>query len=161
MKYLSFITQCLSLLLLSTSIALAETHIVEMRNADAADSNQLNVFTPPILRVAKGDTVKFIVADKAHNSASKKGMIPEGATPWNGAIDEEIEVTLDVEGTYGYVCLPHYEMGMVGLILVGDYSSNYKQAKKVRHLGKAKKVFRQLFKQIEAEETATQKAVSG
>ncbi len=156
MKHPSLLMLCFTLLIVSTSLAIAETHIIEMRNADTTDSNHLNVFTPPILRIAKGDTIKFVAVDAAHNSASKKGMIPEGATPWNGAIDEEIEITLDVEGTYGYLCLPHYEMGMVGLILVGDYTSNYKQAKKVRHLSKAKKVFRKLFKQIEEEEKTTQ-----
>ena len=131
------------------SPSLAETHIVEMRNAAVGDPNTINVFTPPFLKIAVGDTVRFVVVDKSHNSASKKGMLPEGAEPWNGKIDEEIEITFTVEGTYGYICVPHYAMGMVGLILVGDYRSNFEEAHKVRQRGRAKKAFRELFAQVE------------
>lgn len=133
-----------------TQTAAAETHVVEMRNAAAGDPGTINVFDPPILRIAVGDTVRFKVIDKGHNSASKRGMIPDGASPWNGKIDEEIEITFTVEGTYGYVCLPHLAMGMVGLILVGDHTVNLEAARKVRQRGGAKKAFRALFEQIEA-----------
>jgi hypothetical protein len=33
-------------------------------------------------------------------------------------------VTFDTEGTYAYNCLPHKALGMVGLILVGDFTVN-------------------------------------
>ena len=46
-------------------------------------------------------------------------MIPPGATPFKGRINEEIVVKLTVPGLYGYKCLPHLGMGMVGLIQVG------------------------------------------
>ncbi|MEM8663353.1 MAG: plastocyanin/azurin family copper-binding protein, partial [Pseudomonadota bacterium] len=52
-------------------------------------------------------------------------------------------------GTYGYVCLPHLEMGMVGLILVGDYTVNLEAAKKVRQIGGARRAFRELFRKVE------------
>jgi len=125
-----------------------ETHVVEMRNANPDDPSEANVFTPPILEINIGDSVLFKVVDKGHNSASKRGMIPEGAEPWNGGMDEEIEITFTVEGTYGYVCLPHYQMGMVGLILVGDYTGNLKDAKKVRQRGAAAKTFKRLFENL-------------
>ncbi len=137
-------------LVLLPLVVLAETHVVEMRNADAENPNQINAFTPPILQIQPGDTVKFQVIDKGHNSASKRGMLPEGVEPWNGKIDEEIEIAFLVEGTYGYVCLPHYSMGMVGLVLVGDYRSNLETARKVKQRGKAKKIFRDLFAQVDA-----------
>ncbi|RZJ38429.1 MAG: pseudoazurin, partial [Brevundimonas sp.] len=71
------------------------------------------------LRVRAGDTVKFIATDRGHNAASITGMTPDGATPFNGRINQEIEVTLTVPGLYGYKCTPHTGMGMVGLIQVG------------------------------------------
>lgn len=125
-----------------------ETHVVEMRNAAPDDPTEANVFTPPILEIDIGDSVLFKVVDKGHNSASKRGMIPEGAEPWNGGIDEEIEITFTVEGTYGYICLPHYQMGMVGLILVGDYTVSLEEAKKVRQRGDAAKAFKLLFENL-------------
>ena len=36
----------------------------------------------------------------------------------------------DVEGVYGYNCTPHAMLGMVGLVVVGDPSSNLDAAKK-------------------------------
>ncbi|MEM7042753.1 MAG: pseudoazurin [Pseudomonadota bacterium] len=136
-------------LLVMSGLAIAgETHIVEMRNANPDDPTEANVFTPPILKIETGDSVLFKVIDKGHNSASKRGMIPDGAEPWNGGMDEEVEITFTVEGTYGYICLPHYQMGMVGLILVGDYSVNLDEAKKVRQRGGAAKAFKELFEQL-------------
>ena len=139
------------LVMAMAAAASAETFIVEMRNSDAKDPNSINVFSPPILRIAPGDSVKFVAVDPGHNTASKRGMIPEGAEGWNGKIDEEVEITFEVEGTYGYLCLPHYEMGMVGLILVGDHSVNLAASKKARHPGKARKAFRELFKALEGQ----------
>lgn len=146
---LEIIALAVGILVSTTLSPLAETHLVEMRNTDPSDPNSINLFDPPILRIEKGESVKFIAVDKGHNSASKKGMLPDGALPWNGKLDEEIEITFNLDGTYGYVCIPHLEMGMVGLILVGDYKINFEGAKKVRQRGGAKKAFRALFKQAE------------
>lgn len=126
-------------------------HSVLMLNADCNDPNTINVFTPAILRISPGESVKFVPTEAGHNSASKRGMIPEGADPWNGAVDEELTVTLTTPGIYGYICLPHYELGMVGLIVVGDDLSNLKTSKKIRHPGDARKNFRALFKKLEGQ----------
>lgn len=127
----------------------AESHTVQMYSAHPTDPSKVNSFDPPLLRIAPGDGVTFVPANPSHNSASKKGMIPEGAEAWNSGVDEEFTVTLTTEGVYGYICSPHYEMCMVGLIVVGDPAANLEAARKVRHIGAAKKVFRDLFAQLE------------
>jgi len=99
-------------------------HEVEMLNFDPDDRQQRMLFKPGVLRVEPGDTVKFVATDRGHNAQSIAGMTPEGAEDFRGRINEEIEVTFDVEGTYGYVCLPHQTMGMIGFVLVGDFTSN-------------------------------------
>lgn len=124
-------------------------HSVMMLNVDCNDANIVNVFEPAILHVKSGDSVQFLATDPSHNTASKRGMIPEGAEPWNGAVDEELVLTLTVPGIYGYLCLPHYDWGMVGLIVVGNDLSNLADVKKVRHPGDARKNFRALLKQLE------------
>lgn len=124
-------------------------HTVMMLNVDCNDTNIVNVFEPAILHIEPGDSVQFLATDPSHNTASKRGMIPEGAEPWNGAIDEEVIVTLTVPGIYGYLCLPHYEWGMVGLIVVGDDLSNLADVKRIRHPGDARKNFRALLGQLE------------
>ena len=123
---------------------------VLMLNAACGDPDTPNVFEPAILRINPGDSVTFVPTDAGHNSASKRGMIPESASPWNGAIDENLTVEFTVPGIYGHICVPHYEWGMVGLIVVGNDLSNLKSAKKIRHPGSARKVFRALLKELEA-----------
>ena len=85
------------------------------------------VFEPRFLKVAKGDTVKFIKTDAAHNTSSF--FAPKGAKSWKGKMDEEIVVKLDEEGVYMYQCDPHKPMAMVGVIQVGK-ASNLDEAKK-------------------------------
>lgn len=124
-------------------------HSVLMLNAACGDADTPNVFAPEILHVAPGDSVTFLATDAGHNSASKRGMIPEGATPWNGGLDQELTVELTVPGIYGHICVPHYEWGMVGLIVVGQDLHNLKAARKVRHPGSARSKFRALLSTLE------------
>lgn len=94
---------------------LAEAHEVKMLNAG---KEGMMVFEPAVLTVKKGDTVKFVATDLAHNSSSVEGMIPNGAQAWVGAMSQDIEVTLTQEGIYVYQCTPHNMMAMVGVIKV-------------------------------------------
>jgi len=97
--------------------AYAENHEVMMLNRGDAGTM---VYEPAFLQIAPGDTVTFIPTDRSHNAESIEGMIPEGAEPFTGRINEEITVTFDVEGLYAIRCTPHYAMGMVMTIAVGD-----------------------------------------
>lgn len=140
----------LTTLLTFTPIAVvAEEFRIMMVNTATDNPQHTNVFAPEILRVQLGDTVTFVPTDTGHNTASKRGMIPDGAEPWNSPMDEEFSITFSVSGIYGYVCLPHYEMGMVGLILVGDEMTNLNEVKKVRHPGAARGTFRTLFEALQ------------
>ncbi len=82
------------------------------------------VFEPPLLKINAGDTVTFKAIDAAHNSASIPGMIPNGASSWNGELSRDISVTFDVPGIYGYQCTPHAMMAMVGVIQVDNNTEN-------------------------------------
>jgi pseudoazurin len=104
--------------------SMAAEHQVRMLNAG---KDGAMVFEPGFLKVAKGDTVKFVKADASHNSAAL--VTPAGATPWKGKADEEISVTLNQEGVYVYVCDPHKIMAMAGVIQVGK-AVNLEDAKK-------------------------------
>ena len=107
------------------------------------------VFQPDFVQATPGDTVTFVPTDKGHDAESIKGMIPDGAEPFKGKMNEQITVTLDEEGVYGVKCTPHYGMGMVALVVVGK-PVNLDQAKAVKQTGKAKKVFEQLFTDVPA-----------
>lgn len=127
---------------------LAAEHTVQMLNKDP-ETGDRNVFEPALLQIEPGDTVTFVPTDRGHNAAVQEGMFPEGATEWGGEINEEFTVTFDTEGTYGYNCTPHYGQGMVGLILVGDASVNFEEAKEVRQRGRARAVYEELFAEAE------------
>ncbi len=100
-----------------TGAAAAEDFEVKMLNRGEAGAM---IFEPSFLQVAVGDTVKFIAEDRGHNAESIPEMMPEGAVPFEGKINEEIDVTFETEGLYGVRCKPHYAMGMVMTIAVGE-----------------------------------------
>lgn len=108
------------------------------------------VFQPDRVVAAPGDTIRFLPTDKGHNVETIKGMLPEGAEAFKSKFNETFEVTLTAEGVYGVKCTPHYAMGMVALIEVGR-PVNVEDARAVKHAGKAKTVFAELFGQMVAE----------
>ena len=126
------------------SPAAAADHVVKMLNKGKAG---MMVFEPALVKVALGDTVTFMPTDKSHNAESIVGMIPGGATGFKGKMNQPLKVTFSKSGLYGYKCLPHYGMGMVGAVVVGNAGSNLTAAQKVSHPGKAKQVFAGLLSQ--------------
>ncbi len=124
--------------------AAAAEHEVHMLNKGEKGTM---VFEPDFIQAAPGDTVHFVAIDKSHNAETIKGMLPEGATPFKGKINEEFTVTLDAEGVYGIKCTPHYGMGMVMLITVGK-PTNIEAAKAVKQPGKAKATFEKLWTMV-------------
>ena len=127
-----------------------KTHEVLMLNSHPDNRRERQVFVPDLLRIQPGDTVRFIAEDRGHNSAVNEDMIPEGGTTWEGRINQDVEVTIDVEGAYGYECTPHATAGMVGLILCGDVSGNYEEIKDQRFRGRAADRYEDIFERADA-----------
>ena len=75
-------------------------------------------------------------------------MIPDGAQPFAGKMSEDLTVTFTQPGVYGVKCTPHYALGMVALIVVGENPVNLDAAKAVPQVGKAKSVFANLFSKL-------------
>lgn len=109
----------------------AADHQVQMLNKGA--DGQTMVFEPAFVKIAPGDTVTFVPTDKMHNSESIKGALPEGAQEWKGKVNEQTTVAFPVEGLYAYKCLPHYAMGMVGIVQVGDSTANLAALKAIKN----------------------------
>jgi len=139
-----------ALLLLGGAAAAAEIE-VKMLNKG---SDGVMVFEPSLVKIEPGDTVKFISTDKGHNAETINGMLPEGAAPFVGKVNQDIAVSFDKPGVYGVKCLPHYGMGMVALVVVGT-PANQDEAKAVSHPGRAKQVFATLFGKLDAARTAS------
>ncbi|MEM1301286.1 MAG: plastocyanin/azurin family copper-binding protein [Pseudomonadota bacterium] len=126
------------------------THEVLMLNQDPDNPRERQVFSPPVLRAKVGDTIKFISEDRGHNAQTDDKWIPEGGTEWKGRINDDVEVVVEVEGAYGYLCQPHASAGMVGLVLVGDVSGNYEDLKGQRFRGRAKQRMETYFEMADA-----------
>ncbi len=96
--------------------------------AEVIDISMLNVgsdgarmvFEPDFVHIAPGDTIRFLATDRGHNAETIDAMIPAGAEGFMGRINEEIEITLTEDGVYAIICKPHYAMGMVMIVAVGD-----------------------------------------
>ena len=125
--------------------AMAAEHVVKMLNKGAAGAM---VFEPALLKIAPGDSVTFVAVDKVHNAESIAGMIPAGAVPFKGTMSQSLKVKFSKPGVYEYKCLPHYGMGMVGVVVVGSAASNLAAAKAKSHPGRAKQAMAALLNQL-------------
>lgn len=129
--------------------AFAADHTVQMLNTGSDGSKM--VFEPALTKIAVGDTVTFVATDKGHNAESIKDMLPAGAEPFKGNMGQNITVTFTVPGAYGVRCLPHYGMGMVGLVVVGDVPpANLDAVKALKNPPAAQKRLDGLFAQVAA-----------
>ena len=114
--------------------ALAAEYEVQMLNKGEAGTM---VFEPNFLAIQPGDTVTFVPTDKSHNVENIKDMLPDGVEPFKSKVNEEFTMTFDVPGLYGFKCTPHFAMGMVGAITVGDDLPNLDAARAVKVPNKA------------------------
>ena len=140
------VVAALAAALIGTAAQAAEFE-VKMLNKGAKGAM---VFEPDLVHAAVGDTINFVPVDKGHDVASIKGMLPEGVEEFKSPMNKAYTLTLDKEGVYGVKCVPHYGMGMVALIVAGE-PTNLKQAEEVKQVGKAKKAFAEIFKQVEGQ----------
>jgi pseudoazurin len=101
--------------------ALAADFQVKMLNKGADGAM---VFEPALTKVAKGDTVTFIPVDKGHHVETVKGIIPEGAAEFRAKTNESYKAVFEKDGAYVLKCPPHFGMGMVAIVIVGDASAN-------------------------------------
>ena len=122
----NFKTYCLCFCMVFCNSVYAAEHQIKMLSSS---NGKMMVFEPAVLKINKGDSVKWIATQPGHNSASINELLPNDTKGWVGAVNEEISVHFDTEGIYGYKCTPHYILGMVGLIVVGNSKNNFDVAK--------------------------------
>ena len=125
--------------------AAAETFEIQMLNKGAEGTM---VFEPAFVKAAPGDVIRFVPTDRSHNAASIDGMLPEGVAPFRSKMNKEFELTVEAEGLYGVKCQPHFGMGMVALIQVGE-AANREAVEAVKLKGKAAARFEPLLAQVE------------
>jgi len=125
----------------------AEDTTVEMLNK--LDKRSM-VFSKEIVRINPGDTVFWKATDRGHNVEfiSKNGL-PDGVEKFKSKVGKDTEFTFTIPGIYAYWCSPHKTLGMIGFIIVGEDLSNLDAIKKVKFIGKSKKIAKTLITEIE------------
>ena len=133
--------------LLFSHSALAEDTTIEMLNKG---EDRSMVFSKEIVMIDVGDTVFWKSVDKGHNvEFIKKNGVPEGVVKFKSKVSKDAEYTFTIPGIYAYWCTPHKSMGMIGFIIVVNYLSNLESIKKVKYVGKSKKIAPSLIAKIE------------
>ena len=129
------------------NVSLAEDVTVEM--LDKLDKRKM-VFNKEIVRIDPGDTVFWKATDRGHNVEflSKNG-VPDGVEKFKSKVGKDTEFTFTIPGIYAYWCVPHKTLGMIGFVIVGDDLSNLDSVKKVKFIGKSKKIAKGLIAEIE------------
>lgn len=130
-----------------TNVSFAEDYIVEMLNK--LDKRKM-VFSQEIVKIDPGDTVFWKATDRGHNVEfiSKNG-VPDGVEKFKSKVGKDSEFTFTIPGIYAYWCTPHKTLGMIGFVIVGDDLSNLDSIKKVKFIGKSKKIAKELIAEIE------------
>ncbi len=143
MKYLFIIFFSLFV----TNVSFAEDTTVEMLNK--LDKRTM-VFSQEIVRINPGDTVYWKSTDPGHNVQfiSKNG-VPDGVEKFKSKVGKDTEFTFTIPGIYAYWCVPHKTLGMIGFVIVGEDLSNLDAIKKVKFIGKSKKIAKKLIAEIE------------
>ena len=113
---------------------------IEMLNKDSSGNKM--IFSQEIAKVDVGDTVTWLPTSKGHNVeiiASPNDMKLKSK---NG---KEVKIKFDTPGVYYYWCTPHKNMGMIGLVVVGNDLSNIDEIANAKARGKSKKKLQTLL----------------
>ena len=105
----------------------AEEHTIEMLNKD--ENKNKMVYSQEILKISLGDTVTWVPTDKGHNVQM---IASPNDLKFRSKNNKEVSITFDMPGIYFYLCSPHRAMGMIGLVVVGEDTSNEEQIWKAR-----------------------------
>jgi len=66
-------------------------------------------------------------------------------------VGKNTSYTFSIPGIYAYQCTPHKTLGMIGFVVVGSDYHNLENIRKLKFLGKSKKVAKPLLEEITAD----------
>ena len=128
-----------------TQAASAADQTIEMLNKLGKEHM---VYSKKIVNIEVGDTVFWKSTKPGHNVEFIKGGVPEGVGKFRSALSKDTEFKFEIPGIYAYWCTPHKGMGMIGFVVVNDDKSNLEAIKKIRYLGKSKKIAEELINSL-------------
>ena len=118
LKTLFFIITVLTV----AEVVLAKTIQIEFTEDDS--------YSIEVVRIDIGDTIEWLPKNKGHNVEFLIGP-KMSSLPVKSKIDERYSVVFTIPGVYLYGCTPHANMGMLGLIIVGNDFHNIEKLKEI------------------------------
>ena len=124
------------LILLSWQVAVAETVRIEFTADDS--------YSIEVANIGVGDTIEWLPKNEGHNVEFLAGPNMEGL-PEKSELNAHYAITFDLPGVYLYQCTPHGNMGMLGLVVVGNNFDNLGNIEEVELSRVAKSVLQRLI----------------
>ena len=106
------------------------------------------IYSKKIVNIEVGDTVFWKSTTPGHNVEFIKNGTPEGVEKFRSSISKDAQYKFEIPGIYAYWCTPHKGMGMIGFVVVGNNKSNLEAVKKIKYLGKSKKIAVELISSL-------------
>ena len=110
------------ILLIISKVSPAETIKIEFTEDDS--------YSIEVAHIDVGDTIEWLPKNEGHNVEFLAGP-KMNSLPTKSEIDEVHSVVFKVPGVYLYGCTPHGNMGMIGLIIVGNDFRNLEKIKNI------------------------------
>tara|TARA_Y100000746_G_C15244425_1_gene342938 strand:- start:203 stop:622 length:420 start_codon:yes stop_codon:yes gene_type:complete len=112
----------LLVVLIISKVALAETIQIEFTEDDS--------YSIEVAHIHVGDRIDWLPKSKGHNVEFLAGPKMDELPP-NSKMNQFHSVVFRVPGIYLYGCTPHLNMGMLGLIVVGNDFHNLDRVKEI------------------------------
>ena len=125
------------ILLIISKVSPAETIKIEFTEDDS--------YSIEVAHIDVGDTIEWLPKNEGHNVEFLAG--PKiNSLPKKSEIDEVHSLVFKVPGVYLYGCTPHRNMGMLGLIIVGNDFHNLEKIKNIQLSHVATSVLKRLIR---------------
>ena len=132
-------------ILLTSQSVLAADQTIEMLNKLGKEHM---VYSKKIVNIDVGDSIIWKATTKGHNVEFIKGGTPDSVEKFKSKINKDAQYKFEIPGIYAYWCTPHKNMGMIGFVVVGNNKSNLEAIKKIKYLGKSKKIAEELISSL-------------
>ena len=124
-------------IIMSSRFSFAETIQIDFTADDS--------YSVEVAKIDVGDTIEWLPKNEGHNVEFLGG--PDfSSLPEKSDLNAFYSVTFNLPGVYLYHCTPHGNMGMLGLVIVGNDFHNLKDIERIELSRVAKSVLQRLIR---------------
>ena len=132
---------CLKIFTIILSLTLSKASFAETIQIAFTEDDSYSI---EVAYINIGDTIEWLPKNEGHNVEFFAGPDMTSLPP-TSEIDEIHSVVFKVPGIYLYGCTPHADMGMLGLIVVGNDLHNLEAIKSIQLTRVAKSVLQRFI----------------